>query len=396
LKYIFVVPDGMADLPLAELDGQTPMQAAKTPNFDALAEDALVGGVLTVPPGMYPGSDVANMSLFGYDPRKYYTGRGPIEAVAMGVPLNAKDVAYRCSLVHSDGTTMLDFSSGHITTEESKPLIELIGKKLGGRQYTFYPGVGYRHIMAWRDGKVDSKTTPPHDITDKPLADYWPQGDGEDQLKQLMYDSLEILDNHPINVARRDAGKAPGNMPWLWGQGYAPTIPNFLQTRGVSGAVISAVDVVRGLGRAAGMEVITVPGATGYIDTDYEAKARYALDALDRVDLVYVHIESPDESGHEGNIEHKIRSIEDVDKKIVGNLRAGMEKRGEYRMLIVPDHKTPISLKTHEEGQVPFLLYDSANPNRQSHFPFDERAVVEAKTQVDEGTRLMDMLLERT
>jgi len=392
MKYIMLVPDGMADLPLGELDGQTPMQAARTPNFDALAEKSLVGGVLTVPPGMYPGSDVANMELLGYDPRKYYTGRGPIEAVAMGVPLEPRDAAYRCSLVASDGTTMLDYSSGHITTEESRPLIELIGKKLGGRGLTFYPGVGYRHILAWQGGPIEVKTTPPHDIQGQPLAPYWPEGDSAERLQQMMYDSLEILDGHPVNHARREEGKAPGNMIWLWGQGYAPNIPNFLQTYGKRGAVITAVDVVRGLGRATGMRIIDVPGATGYIDTDYGAKAQYALTALDAHDFVYVHVESPDESGHEGNIEHKLRSIEDIDKKLLGPLRDGMTKRDEYRLLIVPDHKTPIALRTHEEGPVPFLLYDSARPHTQSHFPFDERAVTEATTQVEDGTRLIRML----
>lgn len=392
MKYIMLVPDGMADLPLAELDGQTPMQAARTPNFDALAEQSLVGGVLTVPPGMYPGSDVANMELLGYDPRKYYTGRGPIEAVAMGVPLEARDAAYRCSLVASDGTTMLDYSSGHITTEEARPLIELIGKKLGGHGLTFYPGVGYRHILAWQDGPVDVKTTPPHDIQGQPLAPYWPEGESAERLQQMMYDSLEILDDHPVNHARREEGKAPGNMIWLWGQGYAPSLPNFLQTYGKRGAVITAVDVVRGLGRAAGMRIIDVPGATGYIDTDYGAKARYALAALDAHDFVYVHVESPDESGHEGNIEHKLRSIEDTDQKLLGPLRDGMTKRDDYRLLIVPDHKTPIALRTHEEGPVPFLLYDSAKPHTASHFPFDERAVTEATTQVEDGTRLIRML----
>lgn len=392
MKYIMLVPDGMADLPLAELDGQTPMQAARTPNFDALAEQSLVGGVLTVPPGMYPGSDVANMELLGYDPQKYYTGRGPIEAVAMGVPLEARDAAYRCSLVASDGTTMLDYSSGHITTEESRPLIELIGQKLGGRGLTFYPGVGYRHILAWQGGPVEVKTTPPHDIQGQPLAPYWPEGDRAERLQQMMYDSLEILDNHPINHTRREEGKAPGNMIWLWGQGYAPALPNFLQTYGKRGAVITAVDVVRGLGRATGMTIVNVPGATGYIDTDYGAKAQYALNALDTHDFVYVHVESPDESGHEGNIEHKLRSIEDTDRKLLGPLRDGMTKRDDYRLLIVPDHKTPIALRTHEEGPVPFLLYDSAKPHTASHFPFDERAVTEATTQVEDGTRLIRML----
>ena len=392
MKYLMIVPDGMADLPMAELDGKTPMQAARTPNFDALAEVSLVGSVLTVPSGMYPGSDVANMSLLGYDPRRYYTGRGPIEAVAMGVPLDDGDVAYRCSLITTDGENLLDYSSGHISTEEAKPLIELLDKKLGGSKRKFYPGVQYRHIMAERGGTVDVKTIPPHDFSGQPLFGHWPEGDQSEQLKQLMFDSLELLDDHPINKKRRAEGKAPGNMIWLWGQGYAPKMPNFLQTFGKRGGVISAVDVVRGLGRATSLKIIDVPGATGYIDTDYVAKANYALAALDTLDFVYLHIESPDESGHEGNLEHKMRSIEDIDRKVVGIIREGMMKRDEYRLLIVPDHKTPVALKTHQEGPVPFLLYDSSRAHSASHFPFDERAVEEAATQVDEGTRLIEML----
>lgn len=392
MKYIFLVPDGMADLPLAELDGQTPMQAARTPNFDTLAEDALVGGVLTVPQGMYPGSDAANMSLLGYDPKRYYTGRGPIEAVAMGVPLDSRDVAYRCSLVTSDGETMLDYSSGHISTEESRELITLVNEKLGGRSFNFYPGVSYRHIMAWRSGEVNLKTIPPHDIVDQPLEAYWPDGDGAERLKQLMYDSLELLRDHPVNRRRRDEGKNPGSMIWLWGQGYAPNMPTFLATHGKTGAVITAVDVVRGLGRATGMEIVTVPGATGYIDTNYEGKAQYALDALDRHDFVYVHVESPDESGHEGNLDHKLRSIEDIDRKVLGPILEGMRKKDDYRLLIAPDHATPIAKRTHTEGPVPFLLYDSRKPSRSAHFPFDERAVGESTTQVEDGTQLIKML----
>ncbi len=392
MKYIMLIPDGMADLPMDALGGQTPMMAAETPNFDALAERSLVGSVLTVPPGMYPGSDVANMDLLGYDPRKYYTGRGPIEAVAMGVPLDTGDVAFRCSLVATDGTTMLDHSSGHISTEESRPLIALLDQKLGTDTRKFFPGVQYRHILAEKAGSVDLQTTPPHDFVGKPLANYWPEGAGAERLKQLMFDSLEILDSHPINIKRREDGKAPGNMIWLWGQGFAPRLPNFLATYGKVGGVISAVDVVRGLGRATGLRVIDVPGATGYIDTDYKAKASYALAALDTMDFVYIHVEAPDESGHEGNLDHKMQAIEDTDKKLLGTLRDGLATRGPHRLLIVPDHKTPIALRTHEEGPVPFLLYDSEAPHAASHFPFDERAVTEAKTQIDDGTRLIRML----
>lgn len=392
MKYIMLIPDGMADLPMTELDGMTPMMAAKTPNFDALAEMSLVGSVLTVPPGMYPGSDVANMDLLGYDPRKYYTGRGPIEALAMSVPMDNGDVAYRCSLVSSDGTTLFDNSAGHISTDEARPLIELLDQKLGTDKRKFFPGVQYRHIMAEKGGSIDLQTIPPHDFVGQALAGRWPEGSGAERLKQLMFDSLELLDSHPINIKRREEGKEPGNMIWLWGQGYAPSLPNFLQTYGKVGGVITAVDVVRGLGRATGLKIIDVPGATGYIDTDYIAKASYALAALDTLDFVYIHVESPDESGHEGNLDHKLQSIEDIDKKLLATLRAGMAKRGPYRLLIVPDHKTPISLRTHEEGPVPFLLFDSENPHTASHFPFDERAVIEAKTQVDDGTRLIRML----
>jgi 2,3-bisphosphoglycerate-independent phosphoglycerate mutase len=392
VKYVFLVPDGMADLPLDDLDGQTPLQAARTPNFDKLASDGLVGAVMTVPVGMYPGSDAANMSLLGYDPAKYYTGRGPIEAVAMQVPLDAHDVAFRCSLVTSDGDTMIDYSSGHITTDEARVLIELVDKKLGTRELNFYPGVSYRHIMAWRNGSPDVKTTPPHEITGATLAPYWPEGDNAERLQQLMYDSFELLDNHEINRRRRDEGKNPGNMLWLWSAGYAPNMPSFLTTHGRGGAVITAVDVVRGLARATGLEVVDVPGATGYFDTDYEAKARYALSVLDRLDFVYVHVEAPDEAGHAGSIEEKIRAIEEIDKKVLGTLLAGLPKQGDYRILIAPDHMTPISLRGHEEGPVPFLLYDSTTPNRQSHYAFDERAVQEATTQVDDGTRLIRML----
>lgn len=392
MKYIMLVPDGMADLPLAELDGQTPMQAARTPNFDALAEKSLVGSVLTAPEGLYPGSDIANMQLLGYDSRKYHTGRGPIEAAAMGIPLDAGDVAFRASLVYSDGTTMFDHSSGHITTEEARPLIELIDRKLGGGKRKFYPGVQYRHIMAEQGGSVDLLTVPPHTFLGQPLTGHWPEGSGADRWKQLMYDSMEILDSHPINIKRLEEGKAPGNMIWLWGQGYALSLPNFLQTYGKTGGVITAVDVVRGLGRASGLRVIDVPGATGYIDTDYVAKANYALAALDTLDFIYIHVESPDESGHEGNLDHKMQAIEDIDKKLLGTLREGMAGRDQYRLLIVPDHKTPIALRDHDQGPVPFLLYDSAKPHTASHFPFDERAVTEATTQVEDGTRLIRML----
>jgi 2,3-bisphosphoglycerate-independent phosphoglycerate mutase len=386
----------MADLPLSELDGQTPWQAAKTPNFDRLAKDSLVGASMTVPRGTYPGSDAANMTLLGYDPGKYYTGRGPIEAAAMGVSLGAKDAAYRCSLVTSDGQTMIDYSSGHISTPEAAELIRLVDSKLGSSRIKFFPGVSYRHIMAWRDGAVDVKTTPPHDITEKVIEPYLPEGEGDDKLRQLMFDSLELLDNHPINRKRRDEGHNPGNMIWLWGQGYAPEMPGFFRTFGKQGAVITAVDVVRGLAALVGLKTISVPGATGYIDTNYAGKASAAVNALKSgLDFVFVHVEAPDECGHQGNIDGKIGAIQDIDSLIAGPMIEAMQRIDHVRMLVLPDHATPIALKTHKEGPVPFMLYDSATPNRLSNVPFDERAIDEAKTQVEDGTELIRMLFAK-
>ncbi len=392
MKYVFIVPDGMADLPLSELNGKTPWEAAKTPNWDKLARTSLVGSVLTVPEGMYPGSDAANMTLMGFSPRKFYTGRGPIEAVAMGIPLGERDAAYRCSLVTSDGVTLIDNSSGHISTEEARPLIEMLDEKLGGGIIKFYQGVQYRHIMAWRGGEVDVETVAPHDIIGKEIEEYLPKGSGEAKLRQLTFDSLELLQNHPINRRREDEGKLPASMIWLWGQGYAPNMPGFFRTFGKQGAVITAVDVVRGLGRAVGMNIIDVPGATGWIDTNYQGKAQYALDALrGGMDFVYVHIESPDESGHAGNIDYKIQSIQDIDAKVVGPIVEGMQKIDDLRLAIAPDHKTPISLRTHEAGPVPFLLYDSTQPH-PNNVPFDERALEDAKTHIDDGTELIRQL----
>ncbi|MEO7719755.1 MAG: cofactor-independent phosphoglycerate mutase [Capsulimonas sp.] len=392
MKYIQLVADGMADLPLPELDGKTPMQAAVTPNFDALADRSLVGSVQTIPAGMRASGDLAWMNLLGYDPNQYYTGLGPLEASALRVPMDRNDVAFRCSLVSSDGTMLLDDTGGHITTKEGQTLIELIDKKLGGGRVKFFPGDGHRHVMGWRDGKVNMMTTPPRDFVGQALEGRWPTGDGESYLQQLMLDSLEILDDHPINQRRREEGKEPGNMIWLWGQGRPLSIPLFLQMHGKTGAVVTALNAMRGLARAAGMRAIDLPSATGQLDTDYLGKANSALSALDTIDFVFLHIHSPDEASREGNLDHKLRTIEDIDKKVVSTLRRGMEKRGDYRLLIVPSHATPIALKTQKEGPVPFLLYDSTRPHTQSHYPFDERAVEEAKTQVEDGTQLIEML----
>lgn len=393
MKYILLVPDGAADLPLADLDGKTPLQVARTPYLDDLAGKGLVGSVEVTPPHMYPGSDAANMALLGYDPVKYYTGRGPIEAAAMGLPLEARDVAFRCSLISTDGESLLDYSSGHITTEEARPIIELANSKLGTRSITLFPGISYRHILRWHDGPTEVLTHPPHENMGKPLIEIYPTGDGEAKLRGFIDDSLNLLDDLPFNRARRDAGKPPANMLWPWSPGRVPRLPSFLSLRGMTGAVISAVDVVRGLGRLTGLDVINVPGATGYFDTNYEGKGKYAIDALGRHDFVWVHVESPDEAGHAGSIDEKIKAIENFDRLVVGTILDGMKKLDDFRLLCAPDHMTPVSTRGHAVGPVPFLLYDSRKSLRGGgHLPYDERALYDAKTRQPEGYRLIEEL----
>lgn len=392
-KYILLVPDGMGDRPLPELDGKTPMQVAKKPNMDRLAANGRVGAVNTIPAGMDPGSDVAAMSLLGYDPHKYYTGRAPIEAASMRIPLDEKDVAFRCNLVTSDGETMIDYSAGHVSTEEARELITFVNGKLKTRMISFYPGVSYRHIMVWRDASPDVKTTPPHDILGKRIAEYLPMGDGESTLRGLMFDSHELLENHPINQRRIGEGKNPANMIWLWGQGRALSIPSFFSKTGLKGGVISAVDLLKGLGRATGMAVPDVPGVTGFLDTNFEGKAEYALQVLKDRDFVLIHAEAPDEAGHIGELDKKIEAIELIDRRLLGTLLDGLREIKRFRILILPDHVTPISIRTHASDTVPFLLYSSFEPAETS-LPFDERAVEETKLRVEEGFRLIELLLE--
>ncbi len=394
MKYILIVPDGMADEPLADLDGKTPMEVARKPYLDDLARRGIVGVVDVTPPGMYPGSDAANMALLGYDPLEYYTGRGPIEAAAMEIPMADRDVAFRCSLISTDGERLVDYSAGHITTEEARPLIELAGKKLGTRQMHLFPGVSYRHILLWNDGPLDVVTHAPHENMDRPLEEILPAGEGESRLRGLIWDSLELLDNLPFNRKRRDEGKPPANMLWPWGQGRAPRLPSFFQRRGMTGAVIAAVGVIRGLGRLTGLEVVNVPGATGYFDTDYYAKGRYAVAALDRHDFVWVHVEAPDEAGHAGSIDEKIKAIESIDQLVVGTLLDGLKKLDDFRLLVVPDHATPIATRGHKAMPVPYLLFDSRGGSG-SRAPYDERAAQEHVPHIEEGYRLIDELFSR-
>ena len=393
MKYLLIVPDGMADESLAELDQRTPLMAARTPNMDALARAGVIGRVATIPPGMPPGSDVAGLSIMGYDPAKYYTGRAPLEAANQGIELAARDVAFRCNLITIDGERIVDYSAGEISSEEGAELMREIDARFSTRFIRFYPGVSYRNLMVWRQGSVDVGTTPPHDVMGEPIAAHLPVGDHEEQLRQMMWDSYEVLSAHPINRRRVDAGKHPANMIWLWGQGHAPNLPQFALAHGVQGTVISAVDLLRGIARIAGLQAPGVPGATGRLDTDWEGKAAAARAALATHDFVMVHIEAPDECGHQGDLEGKIRAIELTDEKIVGPLWAAAQHYDAVRILLLPDHYTPVKRRTHVGNPVPFLLAGTGvSPDAADRF--DEAIAAESSLFVDEGWTLISRLFE--
>ncbi|KJR40673.1 putative homoserine kinase [Candidatus Magnetoovum chiemensis] len=401
MKYIVLIGDGMADLPLEQLEGRTPLQAASTPNMDKLASRSITGMCKTVPDGMSPGSDIANLSILGYDPRKYYTGRAPLEAASMGINLDKKDVAYRCNLVYikNDGVNkiMADYSAGHITSVEAKELISVIKKELtaSGSSIDFYPGVSYRHLMLWRNGIDDINCSPPHDITGREISNYLPKGKGSDILINLMERSFDILKNHEINKTRIKENKNPANSIWLWGQGLKPDIPLFEDKYSIKGALISAVDLTKGLGIYAGLKIINVPGATGYLDTNYEGKARYAVDALKDVDFVYVHVEAPDETGHMGLLAEKIRAIEDFDRRVVGEVLTALDGKGDFRLLIMPDHPTPISLRTHSANPVPFILYDSTKNISSNVSSYDETIGNSPSAMlINDGHTILDTLIK--
>lgn len=406
MKYIILLGDGMADRPHAGLGGKTCLQAARTPNLDQLASLGQVGMVQTVPPGFPPGSDVANLTVMGYDPRKYYSGRSPLEAASIGVTLGPDDVAFRCNLVtlritggKSAGVhrkaVMEDFSAGHISTQEARLLIEEIGNKLGSDRIRFYPGVSYRHLMVWRGGKDRMECTPPHDIQDKDVQDYLPRGEGDETITALMEASLEVLAGHPVNKKRQEAGKRAANSIWLWGQGKRPQMPTFREKYGLEGAMISAVDLTKGIGIYAGFEVVDVPGATGWLDTNYVGKAEHALWALKTKDIAYIHVEAPDEAGHTGDLKNKIKAIEDFDEFIVGNIIHGMKQFDDYRILVLPDHPTPIEIRTHSSEPVPFVIYDNRRERAGGPVAYDEKIAERGDALMfKEGHTLMDYFLK--
>jgi 2,3-bisphosphoglycerate-independent phosphoglycerate mutase len=401
MKYIVIVGDGMADRPLAELGGKTPLQKARTPNMDKLAMEGVIGSVRTIPKGLHPGSDIANLSILGYDPKVFYTGRAPLEAASMGVDLGEDDVAYRCNLVtlkydkEKTNAIMEDYSGGHISTDEAAELIKEIDKELGGEDISFYPGVSYRHLMVWRGGEVAIECSPPHDIIGRNIADYLPTGKGEELLKRLMMDSVGILNCHPVNKERVSKGKRPANSIWLWGQGKKPRIPKFRDKYSVDGAMVSAVDLTKGLGIYAGFDILKVPGVTGYLDTNYAGKAEHSLGALKKVDFVYIHVEAPDEAGHCGNCGDKIKAIEDFDALVVGAVMRGAKSFDEYSILLLPDHATPIEVKTHTDEPVPFVMYDSRSAKKNEGATFDESLLNRKDiVVVEEGHKLMDIFLK--
>lgn len=402
MKYLVILADGMADFPVPELNGQTPMEVSKKPNIDFLAQNGTVGIAKTVPVGMPPGSDVANLAVMGYDPHVYYTGRSPLEAVSIGVELGKNDVAFRCNLVTlSDEAgyrdkTMVDYSSDEISTAEAAILINDIAERFRSEIIQFYSGVSYRHLMVWRGGPEKTNLTPPHDISDRPIAKYLPAGEGEVELLRLMTESVSVLKDHPVNQARIQRGLRPATSLWFWGQGTKPSITSFFEKYQLKGSVISAVDLAKGLGICAGLDVIEVPGATGNIHTNFKGKAEAALAAFKAgQDFVYLHVEAPDEAGHRGEIENKVLAIEKIDQEILGPILSRLpEIASDFKVLVMPDHPTPLTLKTHVADPVPFVIYQHLKKAGQYSIEvLTEQTAAATGLVINEGYRLMDRFI---
>lgn len=370
MKYVVVLCDGMADYPVPALGGKTPMMVAKKPHIDALAAKAEVGLVRTVAPGLKPGSDVANMSVLGFDPHRFYTGRSPLEAASIGIDMKDSDVSLRTNLVTlSDkgepfaDKVIEDYCADDISTGEARQLIEAVQAAFGGGEYDFYTGVSYRHCLIWHGGTTElGNMTPPHDITGKVIGPHLSTAETARPLLEMMKKSFDLLKDHPVNKARVAAGRRPTNCIWLWGEGKRPALQPFEALYGIKGGMVSAVDLLKGIANCAGMEVAEVPGATGYIDTDFEGKAKAALDLLTRNDLVYVHFEAPDECGHRNEPENKVKAIEMIDSQVLPILEEGLEQYEDYKILLLPDHPTPIVTRTHASDPVPYLLYQKSVP----------------------------------
>ncbi|MCL2626748.1 MAG: cofactor-independent phosphoglycerate mutase [Cystobacterineae bacterium] len=398
----------MADRPLEALGGKTPLQVARKPNIDALAAQSRLGMIQTIPPGLPPGSDVGALSILGYNPNLYLTGRAPLEAASQGIELKPNEVAFRCNLVSlsadkasfhpqaPNAPLMLDYSAGNIETQEAKVFIEYLQENLGDGEIRFYPGVGYRHLMVWKGGNPQLLCTPPHDIPNQSIAPHLPAGEGAEKLWGLMTRAAALLQNHPLNLERRHKGQKPANSVWFWGQGRAPAMPSFREKYGLSGCLVSAVDLAKGIGRLLGLNVLKVPGLTGYLDTNYVGKAQHAMAALREADFAYIHVEAPDEAGHQGKLEDKIRAIEDLDAFVVAEVLREAAALGDFRLLILADHATPVGLRIHTSEAVPFLLFDSRSPFPSPHPSYDELiSQMKPGCFVENGFELMEMFLEK-
>jgi 2,3-bisphosphoglycerate-independent phosphoglycerate mutase len=398
MKYIVLVGDGMADYPIKELQDQTPLEAARTPNMDYIARYGRMGRIKTIPDNMTPASDVANMSILGYNPKEYYSGRGPLEAANMGIDLAEGDVAFRCNLITVAGDTLVDYSAGHITSKEAEGLINFIGEKLGGDKFKFYPGISYRHLMVAKngiEGLLDKVAcVAPHDILGRDFSDNLPKGPGSDILIKMIKESRQLLETHEINTVRLDLKENPGNMIWLWGQGKKPCFPSFMEKYGLKGSVISAVDLIKGMGKLIGLEVINVPGATGYYDTDYAGKAKAAIKSLENNDFVFVHVEAPDEAGHNGDLREKILAIERFDQLVVGNILEAFKKKTNFRVLVLPDHATPVSLRTHTADTICFGIFGQGITGR-GFLNYSEKESEKSDLIFENGHQLMDFLINQ-
>lgn len=398
MKYVVLLYDGMADYPVDALGGKTPMMVAEKPNFDALAQKGEVGLVRTVAQGLKPGSDVANLSVMGYDPEKYYTGRSPLEAVSIGVKMAEDDVALRCNVVtlsdeeNYDEKTMLDYSAGDISSEEAKEIIDTVQEHFGSSDFDFYSGVSYRHCLIFHHGTTDlGNMTPPHDISGRVIGPYISSDKNAAKLTAIMRESYSLLKNHPVNKKRISQGKNPANSIWLWGEGVKPILPKFKDIYGLKGSVISAVDLLKGIGLSAGMNVPYVEGATGYIDTDFEGKANKAIEELKSgCDFVYVHFEAPDECGHRNEPENKVKSIEMIDSRVIPIILKGLKEIGEeYKIMILPDHPTPIKTRTHASDPVPYMIYRSSKQINSGVSSINEESAKATGNFVDFGPSIM-------
>lgn len=396
MKYAVLIGDGMADYPIEKLGNRTILQAARTPAMDSIAARGKTGLAKTVPDGFHPGSDVANMSILGYDPATYYSGRAPLEAASMGVSLAADDVAFRCNLITIENGRIKDYSAGHISSDEAEILIDTLDSELGRENLKFYPGISYRHLLVARnDLGAETECTPPHDVTGERKDNYLPRGKDGEFFSELIEESMVVLELHPVNLKRIQEGKNPANSIWVWGQGYAPRFTAFKELYGKKGAIISAVDLLKGIGIYAGLDVIEVPGATGYLDTNYEGKASAAIEALKTRDLVFVHVEAPDEAGHEGSIEKKLKAVEDFDSRIVAPILKHAEASGEpFTILVLPDHPTPVSIKTHTRDPIPFAVYRTDKPDPDTVKAFDEESVKNGSMGLVKASDLIGMLVK--